>query len=186
MRKYDVKGSIETLRTLPSEITLNEFIKITTTDGGEARLDYNYYLNSFGVLGLTESFLDIMDIKTLVEIIKDFQEDFVPAETLPRTITIEGKEFSAFKEGEEFVMNARNFASIENRMKEDGSGWISYAMAILFRKENTPDTEHKSEAHTRYKQVIFGNEMTMDFCLPYVMAVSKSYLENIQMLATIK
>jgi hypothetical protein len=186
MRKYEVNGSIETLRTLPSEITLNEFTQITQLASDEPRMDYEYYLGMFGILGLSDKFLDIMDIKTLVDIIKDFQEDFVAVNKPVRTIVVEGKEYHSYNEGEEFTLKARDFAKIESRIKEKGKDWVAYAMATIFRKEGLADSEHKAPAHTQYKQVIFSKELKMDICLPYLMLFSTSYLETIKMLAEVK
>lgn len=182
MRKYDVNGKIEILKTLPSEIKLSEFVKISTTKDGQPRLDYNYYLDMFGVLGLSEEFLDKMDIKTLVEVIKDFQEDFQSPKEYVREFEIDGKKYTAFQEGEEFELKAREFAQIEARMKNNGSDWITYALAVIFKKENTPVSESKSEAHIKFKQVNF-KDLTMDICLPYIMLMSQAYIGTIQSLA---
>lgn len=183
MRKYDVNGlGIETLKTKPSEITLKEFKEIVKLQN-ENNGDYTYYLDTFEVLGLSNNYIDIMTSKELILTIKDFQEDFI-VEDMIKEITIDGYTYKSF-DGDEFSLTARELANIENEMKNSEINWISYALALIFKRTDLSNTEHKDKTHIKHKIKLFEDNMTMDIALPYIVHISGEYLNNIKILTSI-
>jgi len=89
MRKYDYKGNLEQLRTLPKEITVGDFETITKLQQ-ESPGDYTYYLSVFELLGLSEELVDNMTADVMFTIIRDFQKDF----TVDTVFTKEVKMYS--------------------------------------------------------------------------------------------
>lgn len=180
MRKYEYEGKIESLKTLPSEVTLKEF-ELVSKSQEKYIGSFMYYLDTFEILGLSTEFIDAIDEDTLYELIGDFQKDFiVDKEDFTRSITVDGYTYSAFEE--EFKLSGRDLADIEERMNKDPYGWITYALAILFKRDDLSTVEHKSAAHRKHKEKIFA-EVTMDIALPYIMYLSESYVKNIKLLA---
>jgi hypothetical protein len=184
MRKYELDGVIETLKTKPCEITLNEFKKIISLQS-KYNGDYNYYLDSFEVLGLSSSYIDIIDHKTLIITIKDFQEDFIfNSNNMIKEIEVDGYTYCAYP-GEEFKISAREFASIESKMNSNEYDWVVYAIASIFKRTDLTDIEHKDKSHINHKMKIFGDKVTLDVALPYIMFISKEYMDNVQLLMKI-
>lgn len=178
MRNYKYKGEIETLRTLPSEITVGEFQKITKLQDGTVG-DYNYYLSVFSVLGLSDQLIDDLDDTALIEIIKDFQTDFIVDNSVYEQIAeVNGTVYFAYED--KFSMKARMFADIEERMKLDNVEWITYALARIFlvedRLQDHNDAKHISNKCKSMK------DMTMDVALPYIFYISEKYISNVKIL----
>lgn len=184
MRKYEIDEVVETLRTLPSEIFLNDFIKTVSIDQFNLDPTYEYYLDAFEIFGLSKDYLDIIDTKTLVDTIKDFQADFIIDNKLTKSIEIDGFTYTAY--ADEFVINARDFAKIEKRINHKDHTWLAFAMAVIFKRDDLSSVEHKDNAHIEYKKKLFTNKLTMDICLPYIMKISETYVDNIKILSNIK
>lgn len=178
MRKYDYKGNVEQLLTLPEEITVRDFETISKLQQ-ESPGDYTYYLSVFEILGLSEDLIDAMDANTMFSIIRDFQKDFQTPVEYIKEIEFEGYTYSAYDE--EFSLGARDFASIEERMAADPFGWITYALAIIFKRTDLSSTEHKANAHRKHKEKLF-KDVTMDVALPYIFYVSENYIQNIKLM----
>lgn len=183
MRKYKVGDSIEVLRTAPKEIKLKEFQQIVELQGNSSKPDFNYYLSIFSVLGLSESYLDRMDLTNLLITVKDFQRDFKPSGVMKRSITINGVKYNSYKKGEKFELKARLYADIETRMNLGGGSWIPFAMALIFKEEGLSDQENSLRVNIEKRYKTFSEELTMDVCLPYIVNISLSYLNNLQILS---
>lgn len=179
MRKYEYNGKIESLKTLPTEITVEEFKNITKNQDHVG--NFMYYLNAFEILGLSSSFIDDIDDVTLYEIIADFQEDFkVDNTTFKKIIEVDGYEYAAYDEN--FSLGARDIALIEEEMHKDPVGWITYALAIIFKRTDLSPTEHKASAHIKHKKSLFKN-VTLDIALPYIIYISNSYIDNVKLIS---
>lgn len=180
MKKYEYNGKIEVLKTLPSEITIEEFQKITINQSKYSG-NFMYYLEAFEILGLSEDFVDAIDDKTLWLILKDFQIDFVvPSNEFRKEIEIDGYTYRAYED--EFKIGARDFARIEEQMHKDPNDWISYALAIIFKRVDLSTVEHKTDAHIKHKEKLF-KQLTMDIALPYILYLSENYINNVKLIA---
>jgi hypothetical protein len=181
MRNYDVEGiGLETLKTKPEEITLGLFKKMLEVQD-EHFGDFNYYLNVFSLLGLSDEYIDNMDSNALFTTIKDFQDDFqIDDITMKNTIVIDGYEYKSYDD--KFVIKAKDFANIEKQMKLGNHNWIIYAMAILFKRVDLTNKEHTDKAHIEHKMNLFKDNVTMDIALPYIYLISNEYMDNIMLL----
>lgn len=179
MKKYKYDGITEEMKTLPNEINVKEFQEIVKLQN-DFNGDFNYYLDTFGVLGLSETFLDAIDDKTLYMLIGDFQEDFnLKKNVFTKSIEIDGYKYTAYEDT--FKLGARDLANIENEMIKDPNGWITYALAIIFKREDLTPVEHKANAHIKLKEKLFKS-VTMDIALPYIFYIAESYVSNIKIL----
>lgn len=179
MRKYEYNGEVEGMKTLPTEITIQEFLSITKNQDLEGT--FMYYLNTFESLGLSSKFIDAIDDVTLYSLIADFQEDFrVDNAEYVKTITIDGYDYQAYED--EFRLGARDLARIEEEMHKDPLGWITYALAVIFKRTDLSSTEHTANAHIKHKEKLF-KDVTMDIALPYIVYVSDSYIKNVKLVA---
>lgn len=182
MRKYEYNGKIEELKTLPSEITIEEFQKIINNQNKYSG-NFMYYLEAFEILGLSTEFVDVIDDKTLWIILKDFQDDFVmPSNEFRKEFEIDGYTYRAYED--EFKIGARDFAKIEEQMHKYPNDWITYALAIIFKRVDLSTVEHTTEAHINHKVKLF-KKLTMDIALPYIFYLSENYINNIKLIAGI-
>lgn len=180
MRKYEYNGKIEELKTLPSEITIEEFQKITINKDKYSG-DFMYYLEVFEILGLSEDFVNDIDDKTLWIILRDFQKDFVLApDEFRKEIEIDGYTYRAYED--EFKIGARDFARIEEQMHKQPNNWITYALAIIFKRVDLSAVEHKTDAHIKHKTKLFKG-LTMDIALPYIFYLSENYINNVKLIS---
>lgn len=179
MRKYEYNGKIEELKTLPKEITIEEFQKITINQNKYSG-DFMYYLETFEILGLSTDFVDDIDDKTLWIILKDFQNDFViPSNEFIKEFELDGYTYVSYED--EFKIGARDFAKIEEKMHKDPNDWITYALSIIFKRKDLSTIEHKTDAHIKHKEKLF-KKVTMDIALPYIFYLSENYINNIKLI----
>lgn len=178
MRHYLVNDENESLRTLPSEITLKDFTETVKLQGDNFKPNFEYYLNFFEILGLSKKFLDIVDIDTLTDIISDFQKDFKSDSELIKQIEISGVIYKSYEE--EFKIKAKDFGAIEKYMSE-GHEWMVYAMMTIFKEDGINFENIQMKKYFDDRKEIFLS-LTMDICLPYIVMLSSKYLDNIQKL----
>ena len=184
MRKYDVDGvGIQTLKTKPNEITAKEFKQIIKSQN-DSLGDYTHYLDTFKILGFTDEYLDVMTSRELIMTIIDFQEDFV-VDKMINEFELDGYTYRAYDKNGQFELGARDLAMIENEMKKDNYSWITFALAVVFKRTDLSLAEHRDNAHIKHKSTLL-NDITMDIALPYIVSISGEYLDNIKLLATIK
>lgn len=183
MKKYKYKDKIENLKTLASEVTINEFDEITKSkdlyNGG-----YLYYLKIFNILGLSDDFIDDMDEAALFEIMKDFKEEFnLETNDFIKEFEFEGHTYVAYS-GESFKLNARDFANIEERLTNNKEDWISYALAVIFKRTDLSKIENSLESNINERTELF-RDLTLDIVLPYINHISTSYIKNLRLLTDI-
>jgi hypothetical protein len=185
MLEYIYKGKTETLKSELSEITLKEFIQILNLQKS-SEADFEFYLDTFELLGFSKELCDAIDTKTLFKLISDFKDALKSDGEFIKQVEVEGYIYSAVNSfaDDEFVINGREFSKIESKMKVDEFGWIAYAMAIIFKREDLSSVEHKDETHIKHKKSLFLDNVKMDVALPYVMAITKDYVDNIKILAS--
>lgn len=178
MRKYKYNDVIEELKTKPSEITISEFQSIVKNEKYIG--NFMYYLDAFQLLGLSESFIDLIDDKTLYIMINDFQEDFqIDNKDYVKEIEVDGYKYTSYDD--EFKLGARDLANIEERMHKDPYNWFSYALSIIFKRDDLSIVEHKTPAHIKHKESLFRN-LTMDIAMPYIYYISENYISNVKLL----
>jgi hypothetical protein len=181
MRIYNVKNhGEEKMLSLPKEINLHLFKKINKINTNPNFENIDKYLATFEILGLTSEYIDKMDSKALFTTIKDFQEDFITT-GMTNIIEIDGYTYKAYDD--EFMIGARDFAKIENKMINNEEDWFIYALAIIFKRTDLSLKEHTDKAHIDHKKKLFEEKMTMDIALPYILFISKEYIDNITILA---
>lgn len=186
MLEYVYKGKTETLKSELTEITLKEFVQILNLQKGSTA-DFEFYLDTFELLGFSKELCDAIDAKTLFKLIGDFKDALKSDGKFVKEIEIDGFTYSSansFNDKGEFIINGRDFSKIESKMKVDEYGWIIYAVSRIFLREDLSSNEHKDETHIKHKQKLFSENVTMDVALPYIMAITNDYVENIKILAS--
>lgn len=177
MRQYKYNETTYQMKTKSDEITLGEFQKILNIDEDTQLF---VWLESVRILGLNE-LTDEIDANSLFDIIRDFNKDFKLDANKVRTFEIEGYTYSAFEEGKEFSLSARQLANIENYMVKNYNDWTLYAFATMFKRDDLSDIEHNDKAHIKYKTDLF-KQVTVDIALPYIMEVGNTFLTNFNLL----
>jgi len=163
IKEYEVKNSIE-------ELTIEQFEEVSriTNDLG---LDYvEKQLKLFSFLGVPEEVLDALTIPELKEAVKEFND--VPNKKYPfvQELEIDGYIYKAY-EGEDFIINAKDFSLIEKKIKKQES-YISYLMAVIFKRTDLTKTEHYESAHLKLKEKLF-RKLPAATSVAYLTAISK-------------
>ena len=180
MLKYNFEGREENLKSVFSEITINELESIIALQ--EKSYGYDYFLNAFEILGFSKYLCDRIDLENLIEIIKEFKADLKFVDKLPSTIEIDGFIYKAYDDEVGFKFNSKDFAKIEKHINENPNNWMAYALAIIFKREDLTDVEHSDENHISYKRELFLKHIMADVALPYSMKVSNTYIKNLSIL----
>ena len=96
-----------------------------------------------------------------------------------------GNRIFNLEHGSELIDSYILEAILENEMKKDNYSWITFALAVVFKRTDLSLAEHRDNAHIKHKSTLL-NDITMDIALPYIVSISGEYLDNIKLLATIK
>lgn len=178
MREYKFNDQIEQLKTKPEEVTITEFMNILINKEDDTIGNLEYYLNAFSILGFSEDLIDSLDVSTLFEIIKDFNDDFIIEEGTKEIKNIEIGGFTYSSGGDIFNLNARDLTLIEKQFTKPN--WPLYAISIIFKRTDLTKKEHYTDAHIKHKMELFKN-IKMDIAMPYVYYVADTYTKNIKL-----
>lgn len=175
---YEWNGKEEKLKSLMSEITIGNFEKIMEIEHNEDMSFFDYYLTLFNVLGLSKELIDNIDVDNLIDIIKDFKNDFHLELQTNNTFTIDGYNYVIFED--EFKLTARQFANIEKIIKKYPYHWVGPVIAYLAKREDLTQVEHDDTAHINYKTTLFRDKLTMDFILPIIKVIVDKLEKNLK------
>lgn len=163
IKGHELKNSIE-------ELTIEQFEEVSkiTNDLG---LDYvEKQIKLFKYLGVPEEVLDGLTIPELRKAVQEFND--VPRKEYPfvQDFEINGYTYRAY-EGDDFILKAKDFSLIEKKIKKQES-YISYLMAVVFKRTDLSKTEHYESAHLKQKEKLFKG-LPAATSVPYLTAISK-------------
>ena len=156
---YDVPNTME-------ELTIEQFEKISAVLNEEGKTAIEKYVEVFKLAGVPEDEIDEMTIQQFKECIKDYNE--VPTVELDRvdSIELDGYNYLANWEEDSLVVPVKELKLIEKHIRS-GKPYMSYIMAVLFKREDLTKAEHYTTAHLKLKQDKFKT-LPAYYCLHYV------------------
>jgi len=169
---------------IPTQIedfTIGQF-EIATKILNDDKVTYiERYLDLLEALKIPQDFINSISDDELFDIIKSFQEKSIDIPLgLKRTIEISGFNYSAYKEGEEFNIKARDLSLIEKAFSNKGT-YFSGVLAVIFKRDDLSATEHYTQAHLKYKSDLFKELLAIEF-YQYIVWITKKLSEKINKL----
>jgi hypothetical protein len=165
------------LRTSLDEITIKEFNKITNIIGEDDEF-FSSWLDILEILGVPNDILDILDIDTLLKIIKEFNLTKSDKLTILKEIEIDGYTYRLY-EGDEFKITVRISSLVEDVIKNNPNNFISVLMATLYKRIDLTNKEHTDKSHIEYKTKLFEN-ITIDKCMILFMSLYEGIVKKIE------
>ena len=170
-------------RNLGSEITLAEFDKVIQifNPKSEMGMDENdkpkfvKWLKVVALLG-DKGLDDVIDTRSLLNVIKNFKETDVDAEIID-SITIGKRTYKLAKEEGKLYLAGKDTSNIEEFFRTK-KNWVTYAIAVLFKDVELSIKEHYDPAHLKYKAELFGKELTAEICAPIIYEVNMQMAQN--------
>jgi len=169
VRDYEIKTSI-------NEMTIAEFESISALLKNESLETIERYFEVLEFLGVPEAILDELTDEELFNAIKSFNTQAASKELKP-SFELGGYTYRAYEDGTEFSLKARDLSYIEKAAKTQ-TAWLSYIMAIIFKREDLGKSEHYADAHIKFKAKIFG-ELNAGEYYPYMLAVTERINQQI-------
>src|SRR5690554_6011925 len=183
MIKYTHKGKEYTLKSSLNEISLDEYFKVSELTNEELN-DKSFimrWLDVVDVLG-TKGLSDIIDDEGLFTFIQSINEQSINQEA-QEIIEIEGVKYTANLEDGKVLLSGKEMGLINERIsKTGGKGWQSYALATVYREENSTRDTHLNHGHILKKETLFKQHITADIAAPVLFHIGVRIANNIEKL----
>jgi hypothetical protein len=163
------------IRTSLSEITIEEFDKISVILNDQSLMSIEKYLDVLDVLKVPSHIIDDLSSEELLAIIQDFSK-YKYKDNLEQIIELDGFVYKAWET--EPKLKARDMALIEQGIKEQKS-FMTNLISVIFKKEGLTNKEHWEPAHIKHKMSLFKGLNAADY-YPYVVWVSKKIINRIE------
>lgn len=146
IREHEIKNSIE-------EFTIGEFEELSKIIN-DLGLDYvEKQLKIFNHLGVPNDVLDDLSIPEFKQAVQDYNSIEPKDYSKPlQEIELGGYTYRAFED--EFIFTAKDLSLIEKKIKKNEL-YISYAMAVIFKRTDLSKVEHYDNAHLKLKEKLF-------------------------------
>jgi hypothetical protein len=174
----EVKGIL--LRNEADEITLNEFEKIFNILQNDEVGKLEQYIKIFQLLGIDENVLDEMDETELIELIKAFNIMRMSDTELVPGFEINGRNYIAYNEVEDFKLKSKSIVEIERYAKKGGEHYPSHILACIFKDEALTKNEHFIESHLKHKAKLFRENIKASIATPYISILAQRTLKMLE------
>lgn len=186
MINVTLQGIDYQIKQTPNEFKINEFEIISSILNDSSLDKIDKYSQLFIQLGIPQEVIDNLEINEFFNLIKSFTQIEESESKLPekvKTIEINGRTYQAYTD--EFKMNVKQMKLIENAINKNPNAYIGHLMAILFLDTQLTNNEHYVDAHIKHKAKLFGENVTADLALPYVLYFGKDLMSNYSTYATL-
>ena len=149
--------------TQMEDFTVSQF-EIATKILNDEKISYvERYLDVLEAFKVPNELLDTLTDDELFEIIKSFQEvsKDIP-KGLKRTTEIDGYVYSAYEEGSEFNLRAKDLSLIEKAFS-DKSNYFSGILSVIFKRDDLSNKEHYDKAHLKHKKELFKSLPAVEY-----------------------
>jgi hypothetical protein len=170
IRDFELKNTLQ-------DLTVREYERIATILRDESRESIERYCDVLEALGMPTDLLDTLTDDELFACINSFSQE-CETKQLVRQIEIAGYTLTAYGEGEEFVIRARDLVLIEKAIKNE-TNFLSRILAIIFKRDDLTRAEHYSNAHITHKAEEIG-KMPADLLFPYLVHVTHKLSEQLK------
>jgi hypothetical protein len=158
-----------------SELTIQQFEDITAIHSNEKLDNIEKHLEVFKYMGVPEA--EDMDFEDFKEAIRLFNTAKVPDGVLLKRFEENGYTYQAYET--EFKLTAKDTKHIEKILGNKHKGFISEALAVIFKREDLSKTEHYTDAHIKFKAAII-RQMTAEVAVPYLVAIADTINKQVQ------
>lgn len=156
---YDVPNTME-------ELTIEQFEKVSAILNEEGKTSIEKYIEVFKLSGVPEDEMDEMTIPQFRDCVKEYNE--APKAELERVdnIELDGYNYVANWVEDSLLVPVKELKLIEKHIRS-GQPYMSFIMAVLFKREDLTKAEHYTNAHLKLKQDKFKT-LPAYYCLHYV------------------
>lgn len=166
-----------------SELTIKEYEVISSILNDNEKDYIDKWSEIFIFLGVDENSLDSMVVSEFIEAIKNFnlnQGDIT--DEIKQTITLNGIDYYAFKNEEEFKITVKEMNFIENAIKHNDKRYIGDVLAIIYKNPQNDKTINFDKAHIHFKAELIRKEITADIAIPILNYLGKIVIKNFDLL----
>jgi hypothetical protein len=173
----EIKG--EKIKTLISEMTVEEFDFATEKMGDENEEIISRYFKVMEKLGASRQLLDGLTTDELLEFSKLFGKETLEEKEIPEVFEVNGVNYRAHNGN--FALTAKDLWQIEKMAKKESRFNISKALAICLKREDVEPQWHYNDSHIQTKADIFKTQPVGIF-MPLIVILAKTLGKKVQML----
>jgi hypothetical protein len=173
----EIKG--EKIKTLISEMTVDEFDFAIEKMGDESEEIIFRYLKVMGKLGASKELLDVLTTDELLEFSRIFGKETLEEKEIPQVFEINGVNYRAH-DGD-FSLTAKDLWQIEKMAKREGRFNVPKALAICLKREDLDSKWHYNDSHLEVKTEIFKTQ-PVDIFMPIIVNLTTSLGKKIKLL----
>lgn len=164
-----------TIPTDLSEITLNQWLKITNVIQEEHPNWIQKYFQILEILNVPDSVLDLITDVELFEWIALLNKNIATELPTRKSITIDGEVFFGYQ-GDKFELKARDILYIETEFSNGGD--LLRTVAIIFKSNNPEIKSHYNPEEIARKAILFADQPA-SFFIPYLVAATQNLVTKI-------
>jgi hypothetical protein len=160
-----------------NELTIQQFEDITEIHANTKLDNVEKHLEVFKYMGVPEA--EDMEFEEFKEAIRVFNSAKVPEGILLKRFEADGYTYQAYDT--EFKLTAKDTKHIEKILNSKHKGFISEALAVVFKRTDLSKTEHYTDAHIKFKAKII-REMPAEVAVPYLTTIAHTINKQVQSL----
>lgn len=160
-----------------NELTIQQFEDITEIHANPKLDNVEKHLEVFKYMGVPEA--EDMEFEDFKEAIRLFNTAKTPEGILLKRFEADGYNYQAYDT--EFKLTAKDTKHIEKILGSKHKGFISEALAVVFKRTDLSKTEHYTDAHIKLKAKII-RELTAEVAVPYLVAIADTINKQVQSL----
>lgn len=153
-----------TIPTDLSEITLNQWLKISHIIQEDHNNWIQKYFQILEILNIPDSVLDLITDSELFQWVVQFNKNDATSLAIRKSITIDDEVFFGYN-GETFELKARDILYIETEIANESD--LSRIVAIIFKSNNPEIKSHYSNEEISRKAALFVDQPA-SFFIPYL------------------
>ena len=160
-----------------NELTIQQFEDITSIHANADMDHVEKHLEVFKYMGVPE--VEDMDFEDFKEAIRVFNTAKNPDGVLLKRFENDGYVYQAYDQ--DFKLTAKDTKHIEKILAHKHKGYVSEALAVLFKRTDLSKTEHYTDAHIKLKSKII-RELPAEVAVPYLVAIAETINKQVQSL----
>ena len=160
-----------------NELTIQQFEDITEIHANPKLDHVEKHLEVFKYMGVPEA--EDMEFEDFKEAIRLFNTAKAPEGILLKRFESDGYTYQAYEN--EFKLTAKDTKHIEKILAHKHKGFISEALAVVFKRTDLSKTEHYTDAHIKLKAKII-RELPAEVAVPYLVAIADTINKQVQSL----
>jgi hypothetical protein len=162
MIKLKFNGEEYEVRNQLDEIKIGEFEDLCVIFNNEKESKIERWSNIFNILGVPIDVIDEMDAFDFINIIKTikiFNNDNIE---IPNKLTVNGKDYISFDEGEKFKLTVKENSIIEKYIQNNSDKYIGEILSVCYKLEGSDKSIWYDKSHLDYKAKLFRDNITTD------------------------